>query len=362
MILMVYILTLIGTIALIFFSVDWTIELYKWQSRIHIGRWTDRKAWQQTVEKKARQWLYKSPTVQITDQDRLVLWDMLKGNYRSTTIQSWQDAGLLLSLPEQDAQECVKRHPSLFIKENWQIDQSLLAYVLKKKDALYMETEKEIKEHFISYQQTEQTIPYRKTLPHIRFVDTIGLVCPFLHQCDFSDLAIRQIEEYDHCLWEEVFPPHAYDLASHKPLGVFDWARGWGWYVLGLIETADLPGNKKRILNLSNHLLPFQKADGGFSCLVFNPNERFESSGSALFGLLFVHAYRVSGDERYLNAAIKIEKALMKATRRDGTIDFAQGDTKGIGSYSQIFDRMPFAQGMGLYLSKTLDIYEKTIG
>ena len=146
MILMVYILTLIGTIALIFFSVDWTIELYKWQSRIHIGRWTDRKAWQQAVEKKARQWLYKSPTVQITDQDRLVLWDMLKGNYRSTTIQSWQDAGLLLSLPEQDAQEYVKRHPSLFIKENWQIDQSLLAYVLKKKDALYMETEKEIKE------------------------------------------------------------------------------------------------------------------------------------------------------------------------------------------------------------------------
>ena len=52
----------------------------------------------------------------------------------------------------------------------------------------------------------------------------------------------------------------------------------------------------------------------------------------------------------------------MKATRRDGTRDFAQGDTKGIGSYSQIFDRMPFAQGMGLYLSKTLDIYEKTIG
>ena len=52
MILMVYILTLIGTIALIFFSVDWTIELYKWQSRIHIGRWTDRKAWQQAVVKK----------------------------------------------------------------------------------------------------------------------------------------------------------------------------------------------------------------------------------------------------------------------------------------------------------------------
>ena len=104
-----------------------------------------RKAWQQAVEKRQRQWLYKSPTVQITDQDRLVLWDMLKGNYRSTTIQSWQDAGLLLSA-RTGRPEYVKRHPSLFIKENWQIDQSLLAYVLKKKDALYMETEKEIKE------------------------------------------------------------------------------------------------------------------------------------------------------------------------------------------------------------------------
>lgn len=100
MILMVYILTLIGTIALIFFSVDWTIELYKWQSRIHIGRWTDRKAWQQAVEK-GTPMAIQSPTVQITDQDRLVLWDMLKGNYRSTTIQSWQDAGLLYPCPNR---------------------------------------------------------------------------------------------------------------------------------------------------------------------------------------------------------------------------------------------------------------------
>lgn len=61
MILMVYILTLIGTIALIFFSVDWTIELYKWQSRIHIGRWTDRKAWQQAVEKKGTPMAIQKP-------------------------------------------------------------------------------------------------------------------------------------------------------------------------------------------------------------------------------------------------------------------------------------------------------------
>lgn len=178
MILMVYILTLIGTIALIFFSVDWTIELYKWQSRIHIGRWTDRKAWQQAVEKGTPMAIQKPYRTDYGSRSVSPL------GYAKRELSFHHHTKLAgcrtpLSLPEQDAQEYVKRHPSLFIKENWQIDQSLLAYVLKKKDALYMETEKEIKEHFISYQQTEQTIPYRKTLPHIRFVDTIGLVCPF---------------------------------------------------------------------------------------------------------------------------------------------------------------------------------------
>ena len=38
----------------------------------------------------------------------------------------------------------------------------------------------------------------------------------------------------------------------------------------------------------------------------------------------------------------------MKATMRDGAIDCCQGDTHGIGSFSQTFDIMPFAQGMAL--------------
>lgn len=357
-----YLSALMGIIAFLFFSTDWIISLSLWQRRVHIGRWTDRKKWQEAVEEKARQWLHKSPTVQITDQNRLVLWDILTGNYRSHTIQSWQDAGLLFALSEQDAQEYIKLHPHLFDEENIEIDMFLLAYILKIKKALPIEVELRLKNEFASHRQLQETFPYRKALPYIRFVDTIGMVCPLLHAIGFGDLAIRQIEEYEPACYQGIFPPHAYDLKLQKPLGIYDWGRGWGWYILGLIETADLPGNKKRILNFSKQLLSFQREDGGFSCFVFNLNERFESSGSALFGLLFLHAYQLSGDECYLNAAIKIEKSLMKATRRDGTIDFAQGDTKGIGFYSQKFNRLPFAQGMGLYLSKTLDMYEKTIG
>ena len=38
----------------------------------------------------------------------------------------------------------------------------------------------------------------------------------------------------------------------------------------------------------------------------------------------------------------------MECTRMTGAIDWCQGDTKGIGVFSQMYDTMPFAQGMAL--------------
>ena len=81
-----------------------------------------------------------------------------------------------------------------------------------------------------------------------------------------------------------------------------------------------------------------------------------ESSATALIGLLLLHAYQITLEQKYLNAAQKAEAALMTATRRDGALDYCQGDTYGIGDYSHIFSVMPFAQGMALRLSKELDV------
>lgn len=60
---------------------------------------------------------------------------------------------------------------------------------------------------------------------------------------------------------------------------------------------------------------------------------------------------------------------LMKVARRNGTIDFSQGDTNGIGVYSQNFDIMPFTQDFTLRASyfkliffiKTQEVYETTL-
>ena len=50
-----------------------------------------------------------------------------------------------------------------------------------------------------------------------------------------------------------------------------------------------------------------------------------------------------------------VEQALMKVTRRNGALDYCQGDTYGIGFYSHLFSIMPFVQGMALLLSKRID-------
>lgn len=163
-------------------------------------------------------------------------------------------------------------------------------------------------------------------------------------------------------------PPHAYNLATHSPLGVYDWGRGTGWYILALTECLRQAGHDDRglcgdmadtlrrlILDLAPRLAALQRADGGFATFICNPGGGgAESSATALCGLLFESAFAVGGDSGYADAAARCRSRLMASTRRDGALDFCQGDTMGIGYYSHEFNIMPFAQGMALALSSQL--------
>ena len=111
-------MSIIGIITLVFLLADAWLELGVWLSRIHFGRWSDRGEWQRALERKARDYLKHSPTVRKTEQTRLVLIDMLQGNFRSKAIQSWQDAGLILGLDEKDAVGYAGHHPNLFKRKD----------------------------------------------------------------------------------------------------------------------------------------------------------------------------------------------------------------------------------------------------
>ena len=54
----------------------------------------------------------------------------------------------------------------------------------------------------------------------------------------------------------------------------------------------------------------------------------------------------IMDDKRFKEVSEKCLSKLMKYTMKSGAIDQCQGDTYGIGAFSQIFDVMPFIQGI----------------
>ena len=180
---------------------------------------------------------------------------------------------------------------------------------------------------------------------------------------DAIDLGIRQLEEYDIALLPNGIPCHAFDIEKNLPLGVYDWGRGCGWYILALVESYRMVDRfnisqslqrklQSRILNLSEVMLSFQLSQGGYNAMLFSRNGSSESSITVFGGILMCQAWIFTKKEGYKLCLEGCIKQLMKATQRNGCIDYCQGDTKGIGAYSFLYSYMPFVQGMTLVLLK----------
>lgn len=358
--------------------------------RFHIGRWQDRRAWQEALARTASSWTRRMPAVPKRDQGRRILWEMARGTYADAAIQGWQAAGLFLGLHAYAADrkdealkeklrrsleehELVRNCLAVPEPERWEADRLLLDYAVLEAGCRGADQVAEASAALLESLRTGAgTLAYRRRQPGVRYVDAIGLACPLAAACaartgkgEYWNLAVKQVEEYDMALLPgSSFPAHGFEMERGYPLGLYDWSRGLGWYALGLCELYRLmarhgrpeaAGMARRILALAEELLPLQKKNGGFGWMVARPESVFESSGTALLGLLLLAAYRISGEERFLKAAFRAEKALMGVTRRNGVLDMCQGDTKGIGMYSDVWSLMPFAQGMALRLSVELN-------
>lgn len=370
---------LLNIILLAFVLTDFWPRIRVWLNRIHIGRWNDRSIWLDAVLNRAQKWLYHSPTVKLTDNNSFILWDILRGKYHHATIQSWQDAGLLLGLLASRKNEQVNTWIKAKLDDagQWRdppqhIDTALLAYVI----LLVADKPSKVKPamdyiyHLILSCKEGDTIRYRKEVSSVRFVDTLGLIVPFLIQYGkvygnepALSLALIQFKEYDVALLPKLgFPCHAFDMEKLLPRGIYDWGRGLGWYILALIEGHRALSDKgidlnfkRRIVKLAETLLPFQNRYGGFSCMIFDTNAYSESSITVLAGLLFHEAWLYTHDSSFDKARQQTLKSLMMVTQRNGAVDYCQGDTKGIGFYSITFDYMPFVQGLALLLANRID-------
>ena len=377
------IIILLVCLFLIVLLLDVFPQFNTWQSRIHIGRITNKKDYTLLVANKALKWLKNTPTIKLTDNKRLIIIDILKGNYKRNAIQHWQEAALVLGLTEsyyKTQNPEYKNQIDAFLKSkfnnyNWitkptEIDGAILAFAILNCNWINQENYKtahnEVYAVITNLIGNEDTVQYRSYSANYRFVDTIGFICPFLisYGLQFKnqkaiDLAVKQITTFNQFgMYKETFIPcHTYNIETKLPVGLFGWGRGLGWYAIGLIDSwLTLPNenqNKKileqSVVSFAKMALQFQNQNGSWSWIVLDNTSRMDSSTTATLAWFLVNAAQINAISE--SCTIAKEKAihyLMTVTRRDGAIDFSQGDTKAIGVHSQEFDVLPFTQGFAL--------------
>jgi len=378
---MLYLFYLLLFLLLTIILIDVIPQFKTWQSRIHIGRFQNRESWVAKVLKISTKWLKKTPTIPLTDNKRLIILDILRGSYRRNTIQSWQEASLFLGLTQQlKATESVQIQIQL---ENfaaskmdstgaWKVkptdsDHVMLAYAFISSEFVdsvkYRPAFDETYHLILSLKGSDGTVAYKNYNRDYRFVDTIGFICPFLvtyglkfNIPDAIDLGVSQILEYQKygMMLNENIPCHTFLTDTKIPAGLYGWGRGLAWFAIGLIDTWNaLPSEHLHkstlqdiVTKTARSAFRFQRENGGYNWLLFVKESRFDSSTTAAMCWFFTLAAQIPEiTEQCLAARESGLKYLQSVTRRNGAVDFSQGDTKGIGVYSQNFDILPFTQG-----------------
>ena len=364
-------------LSIIIFGVDFYFYMLNRYCRYHIGRWNNYDEWLSNVKNISIKWTRKTPVVKMTDNNRLMVIDMINGKYKNNNIQSWQLGGLLLGLCECNDKEAKEAINKLIIKlidkdVNWvtkptNVDCGLLSYAILKNSKDYKKIkpamdysigiiEKNICEDGMIAYTSDKNVDER-------YVDTLGFVCPFLQlysniyaEEKFSKISLEQINQYNKygLLHDTYLPNHAYNPKNKLPLGVYGWGRGVAWYVIGLIDTyIEIKDSdeklilKQNIKNVADSYINYQREDGGFGSIL--QNERtYDSSATAVLAYFYSRCYEIFENPKYLEVSNKCLQKIKSVTRITGKVDWCQGDTKGIGVHSQTFDIMPFAQGFTL--------------
>lgn len=369
------ILSVLAFFFLLLVGTDFALNHISKLKRFHIGKWNNQKEWEIAVLRKACQWMKYTPTVRQTDNYRYVFLDMLEGKYRNATIQSWQIAGLVLGLSD------IRDERGKRIIDKWKrkifdtygmwkspvskVDFAMLGYAVLKTEenpeGIYpamnwivkMLENNLCKDGMISYSQGKEST--------IRFVDTLGMICPFLalygkiyKEEKYVTLSINQIRKFREIgMYQSTqLPCHAVSVDCQLPLGVYGWGRGTAWYMIGLIDTYfELTNCKEKtemkawIDDAAKEYLKYQHEDGSFYTILQGGGQ-YDSSVTAVMAYFYRKCSVVFDDRKYGEIADRCIARLMKVTMKDGAIDQCQGDTHGIGIFSQVFDVMPFVQGI----------------
>lgn len=375
-------------IVLVILGFDFLDTALNWLGRIKIGSITDDNEWKKTTEKVIEKWLDSgTPKVPINENKRLKLVSRIKniGTVESTAY--WQDAAVLKAASAiGNRDEGAFRILDVYIDSEtgeWEskperIDSAMLAYELLCCEYIDNDLIRPAMDCVASFLESLYneygTVPYNVNASDVRFVDTVGMICPFLmkyaivyNEPRFVDIAIDQIKEYRKYGFdkETKIPCHCFNAETKAPLGIYGWGRGCAWWAIGitdslktLMESKTYNIEKVKLLKycveFAAVMKNYQREDGAFTRMIFTPSLE-DSSAGAMLAYCFAYIAKLTESDELEDCCKKTLRHLKTCTRRNGVIDYAQGDTMGIGFYSDSLRVVPAAQGFAVAAIKEID-------
>lgn len=365
-VLLIILLSVFSLLFIIICGYDALLRIAGMIKRYKIGTLSEAQ-WAQKVKTVAKKWLKKTPDLKLTNDSSYAIIEKLTGENKSDNVSSWQKAALILGLCDCDEEI----DTDLFFDENGNfrkdysgVDSAMLAFSLLKatedKQSIKPAMDKTF-ELVKSFCDEDGIVQYNNNSGNY-YVDSIGLVCPFLaeygavyNNVESQKLCLNQIAFFtSRGLCDKNSLPNHCIKKDGTPVSVYAWGRGCAWYALGLIDSFDyLPEDgKNRLLpvikKFADTLLKYELPEGGFSNLLTVSG--YDSSATAALGFFFARAGKLLNRADYTKCADNCLNKLISYTMTNGEIDSSQGDTHGLGNFSTVYDIMPFTQGMALRL------------
>ncbi|WP_132999543.1 glycoside hydrolase family 88 protein [Luteimonas arsenica] len=241
------------------------------------------------------------------------------------------------------------------------IDQATLGLVFLRlyeltNEPRYLAGSHRINEGIQGFKGDDGLYRYRLGL-EIFFIDTIGLLCPFLVRYAQVTGAVSALEDAErqvrfalsHCIEsKQGLAVHAFDLIRQQPLGSVNWARGMGWLLLGLSEVVRAGRDqalRDAMREYADVLEGMQEPGGYWPQFLGHTNDKtIDSSGT----LMFLYAFQQSGVHS-IDAAEAVALAALCVDHR-GRVVHASGDTIYINKYSRAKGASELSQGLMLSL------------
>lgn len=247
------------------------------------------------------------------------------------------------------------------------VDQCLFGLVLiklykKDKKDKYKKALEIIEKKVVKFIKEENDLILYRKEKDVYFVDTLGMVVPFLYlygetfkRNDLIILADKQLSFYLENGLDNYsnLPFHAIDLSNNIHLGSVNWSRGLGWFLIGLShgikysnkDTNPLYNTYVEKFNSIKQKLEDLKNDKGVwpQFLGDNNDNKIDSSST----VMFLYSYNL------VNPTVtkeEIYKLLYSVTNSEGFIDSSSGDTIYINRYAYKKGKSEFTQGILLSL------------